>query len=134
MTTTNSPRSAPAAASTTPPTTPPPIAELTVNRRQHNDWERTALTELRDGNVATAVAAYFDHDHVHVAATPTDLIDHAIALWAEARASGLDPVLLAGTNELVDRLNHAAIDHLIDTGQLDRHRPDCLREHTGARR
>ncbi|HEY5876903.1 MAG TPA: MobF family relaxase, partial [Ilumatobacteraceae bacterium] len=66
------------------------LAELTVNRRQHNHWERTALTELRAGNVATAVAAYFDHDRVHIAATPTDLVDQAIALWAEARATGLE--------------------------------------------
>ena len=36
------------------------VAELTVNRRQQHRWERDALIELRDGHVATAVAAYRD--------------------------------------------------------------------------
>ena len=32
------------------------VAELTINRRQTHEWERVALGELRDGNVAAAVA------------------------------------------------------------------------------
>lgn len=94
------------------------IAELTVNRRQRNPWEQQALADLRNGNIARAVHAYVDHDRLTVAATPADLINAAIAQWAAARADGLNPVLLAGTNELVDRLNQAAIAHLIDTGEL----------------
>lgn len=97
------------------------VAELTVNRRQRNVWEQHALTHLRDGDVAAAVKAYTDHDRVTIADSPADLIEHAIALWAQARSEGHNPVLLAGTNELVDRLNQAAIDHLIQHGELD----DC---------
>ncbi|MEK7424514.1 MAG: MobF family relaxase [Actinomycetota bacterium] len=99
------------------------VAELTVNRRQQSPWEQDALRQLRDGNVASAVRSYVEHDRLTVAAAPADLVTHAIALWADARAAGLNPILLAGTNELVDRLNQAAIDHLIDTGELTAHDP-----------
>ena len=95
------------------------VAELTVNRRQRNPWERVALTELRDGNVAAAVRAYVGHDRLTVADTPAGLVGRAIDHWATARADGRNPVLLAGTNELVDQLNQAAIDHLIRTGELE---------------
>ena len=94
------------------------VAELTVNRRQRNPWEQAALTHLRDGNVADAVHAYVHHDRLTIADTPTDLVQLAIETWATARKEGLKPVLLAGTNELVDRLNQAAIAHLIDAGEL----------------
>ena len=94
------------------------IAELTINRRQRNPWEQGALTQLRDGDVATAVTAYVDHDRLTIATDQLDLVNRAIELWADARNDGHNPILLAGTNELVDQLNHAAIAHLIDTAQL----------------
>ena len=43
------------------------VVELTVNRRQHHEWERAALDELRCGDVATAFAAYRDHGRVVIA-------------------------------------------------------------------
>ena len=95
------------------------VAELTVNRRQRNPWEQVALSELRDSNVAAAVRAYVEHGRLTIAHTPADLVARAIEHWAAARADGRDPVLLAGTNELVDQLNRAAIDHLIRTGELE---------------
>jgi conjugative relaxase-like TrwC/TraI family protein len=95
------------------------IAELTINRRQHHPWEQAALAQLRDGDITAAVHAYIDHDRLTIAETPADLVTRAIERWAAARREGLRPVLLAGTNELVDRLNEAAIAHLIDTAELD---------------
>ena len=110
------------------------IAELTVNRRQHNDWERTALTELRDGNVATAVAAYFDHDHVHVAPTPNDLIDQAISLWAEARSRRTGPGA-ARRDQRTRRPAQPRRDQPPHRHRAThRHRPELLREHAAARR
>lgn len=94
------------------------VAELTVNRRQHEPWEQSALADLRNGDVAAAVHAYIDHDRLTVADAPGDLVARAIELWAAACSDGLDTVLLAGTNELVDQLNRAAIAHLINTGEL----------------
>ena len=78
------------------------VAELTVNRRQRNPWEQQALTQLRDGNVAAAVHTYVEHDRLTIAETPSHLIRIAIEQWADARNDGLNPVLLASTNELVD--------------------------------
>jgi conjugative relaxase-like TrwC/TraI family protein len=94
------------------------VAQLSVNRRQRNPWEQAALAELRDGDVAAAVRAYVDHNRLTIAATPADLVTVAIEHWAQARRDGWNPVLLAGTNELVDRLNEGAIAHLIATGEL----------------
>ena len=93
------------------------VAELTINRRQRHPWEREALAHLRDGDVAAAVHAYVDHDRL-TTVSPADLVTTAIQQWAAAREEGLNPILLAGKNELVDLLNTAAIAHLVGTGEL----------------
>lgn len=93
-------------------------AELTVNRRQHHGWEQDALAELRNGHVARAVAAYRDHDRVHVVADRAAMIDAGIDRWLAAHGDGTLPVLLAGTNEMVDALNSAVRRVLLDRGVL----------------
>jgi conjugative relaxase-like TrwC/TraI family protein len=95
------------------------VAELTVNRRQRQRWEQVALAQLRDGSVAEAVEAYVAHGRVEVAADPTAMVAAAVDRWFAAR-DGLTPVLLTGTNDLVDRLNQAVIDRLTERGELDR--------------
>ena len=35
-----------------------PAVELTENIRQHDEWERTALAQLRDGSVDQAIEMY----------------------------------------------------------------------------
>jgi conjugative relaxase-like TrwC/TraI family protein len=95
------------------------VAELTVNRRQHDTWERDALGELRAGRVRTAVETYLSHDRVDVHPTPGAMIEAAVDRWFEARRAGGRPVLLAGTNELVDRLNDAVLARLRSVGELD---------------
>jgi hypothetical protein len=94
------------------------VTELSVNRRQQQAWERNALTELRAGRVAVAAAEYLAHDRVVVLPSPTEMITTAVERWLDAHDSGLRPVLLAGTNELVDRLNAAVIDRLVERGEL----------------
>ncbi|WP_040493599.1 MobF family relaxase [Ilumatobacter nonamiensis] len=96
----------------------PAVVPLTVNRRQRNAWEHRALDELRHGSIRTAITHYLDHDRIEVAADPNALVDLAIERWAQARAAGLRPVMLAGTNDLVDRLNLAAIDYLVRSEAL----------------
>lgn len=101
------------------------VVELRVNRRQHQPWERAALTDLRNGNIATAVAAYLGHDRVVTTDSPAAMIDQAVTMWFEAHHDGHRPVLLAGTNEIVDALNRAVIsrldldtdNHTYDTGE-----------------
>jgi conjugative relaxase-like TrwC/TraI family protein len=97
----------------------PCVSTLTVNRRQREEWEQAALTELRNGSVGAAVTAYLDHDRVIVSDTPADTITAAVDRWFEARNNGQRAVLLAGTNQQVDALNQAVIERLIANGELD---------------
>ncbi|MFT3851971.1 MAG: MobF family relaxase [Ilumatobacteraceae bacterium] len=100
----------------------PDVAELTVNRRQREEWEQQALAALRCGSVADAVGAYVDHGRVLVAGDAETMITAAIQRWSAALDAGLRPVLLAGSNDLVDLLNQAAIDVLAARGLLpDQH-------------
>jgi conjugative relaxase-like TrwC/TraI family protein len=96
------------------------VTQLTVNRRQRQAWEQTALAELRDGSVGRAVEAYLAHGRVEVAADPAAMITAAAEKWFAARDAGLVPVLLAGTNDVVDRLNQTVIDRLAERGEIDR--------------
>ena len=92
------------------------LARLTVNRRQQEPWEQAALAELRDGHVAGAVAAYRDHGRVVVTGTRHDMLDVAVGRWFEAHSIGQAPVLLAGTNAMVDALNRAVRREVAERG------------------
>lgn len=94
------------------------IAELTVNRRQLNEWERDALAELRDGHVAVAVSAYREHDRIVVADDRADMIATSVDRWLDAHQAGSVPVLLAGTNDVVAALNRAVRERLLNAGIL----------------
>ena len=94
------------------------VATLTVNRRQHAAWEIDALNDLRDGHVASAVDAYRTHQRIVVTDDRTTLVDAAVEHWLDAHRAGTVPVLLAGTNDMVDALNHTARQHLLEQGVL----------------
>ena len=93
------------------------VAELTTNRRQQAKWERDALTELRQGHVAAAVAAYRDHGRVVVADDRGTMLAAAVGRWFDAHDAGQSAVLLASTNETVRALNHAVRDRRTERGQ-----------------
>jgi conjugative relaxase-like TrwC/TraI family protein len=95
------------------------VAELTVNRRQQQPWERAALAELRNGHVPVAVDAYRSHGRVVIAEDRSEMIRVAADQWIDARHDGVAPVLLAGTNETVDALNRTVRHALIERGLLD---------------
>lgn len=97
----------------------PNVAELHTNRRQRDAWEREALTHLRNGNVSAAVDAYTGHNRVIVTDANDDMIDTAVDRYIAARLDGHRPILLAGTNDLVDRLNVAVLERLVAQGDLD---------------
>jgi conjugative relaxase-like TrwC/TraI family protein len=94
------------------------VAELTVNHRQREPWEQAALAELRNRSVAAAVAAYQAHGRVIVTADAETMVAEAITRWTAALDRGQRPVMLAGSNQLVDRLNRAAIAVLVARGEL----------------
>ena len=100
---------------------PVTVAELTINRRQSELWERAALSQLRDGHVAAAVGEYRSHGRVVACADPSAMYVAAVGLWASARDRGLDAVLVAGTNATVDALNLVARQHLVVTGAVGEH-------------
>lgn len=95
------------------------VAELTVNRRQRAPWEQHALADLRNRNVAAAVEQYLTHQRVIVEQTNHDMVATAVDRYLAARNAGQRPVLLAGTNDLVDHLNLAVLARLIEAGGLD---------------
>lgn len=97
------------------------VSELTVNRRQLHAWERDALAELRDGHVAAAVAAYRDHGRVVASPDRAAMLAEATDRWFSAEAAGRAPVLIAGTNDTVDALNHTVRQRLQADGQLGEH-------------
>jgi ATP-dependent exoDNAse (exonuclease V) alpha subunit len=84
-----------------------------------NEWERDALDELRHGHVAAAVAAYQEHDRIVVTDDRTDDDRHAaVDRWIDAHRNGTVPVLLAGTNDVVDALNQPVRARLLGAGLL----------------
>jgi Ti-type conjugative transfer relaxase TraA len=96
----------------------PPTVELVDNRRQHDTWERHALTELRSGSVARAVAAYNQAGRVNLAATADAARDALVGDWWAARQSGRTAAMYALRRSDVDDLNRRARHHLRAAGLL----------------
>ena len=94
------------------------VAQLSVNRRQHQAWEIDALAQLRNGHVPAAVDAYRTHGRVVVTDDRTTMLTEAVDRWQAARATGHDPVLIAGTNATVRALNDAVRTRLRNDGHL----------------
>jgi conjugative relaxase-like TrwC/TraI family protein len=99
------------------------VAELVVNRRQIQPWEQAALAELRAGSIPQAVAAYRTHDRVHIAADHDVMLTVAVDSYLDALRNGQRPVLMAGTNDTVNRLNHHVRRRLADHHVLDLDNP-----------
>ncbi len=94
------------------------VAELTINRRQHQPWEQAALDQLRHGDVTAAFAAYRDHGRVVLRDNRGDLRVRAIADWDALRQTGVT-LMLAGTRAEARQLNSVARQLLADRGELD---------------
>ena len=82
--------------------------ELNENRRQRDAWERTALDDLRRGDAAAALTAYDAHGRIHLDPTIAQTRARVIERWSQARASGIDAVMLAASRRDVDALNFLA--------------------------
>ena len=88
-----------------------PAVELTENVRQHNEWERDALNELRDGSVARAIAMYDRRGLINLTDSTTDAIAQAVDAWyrdAQAMGALSDVLLIADRNDTVHQLNRQA--------------------------
>ena len=98
-----------------------PAVELTENVRQDQEWERTALAELRHGSISRAVAMYDRRGLINVAATNDDTITQAVGAWYGDVQDAGDPaqVLLIGhRNTTVDQLNQRARARIAQSGML----------------
>lgn len=92
--------------------------ELTINRRQHHQWEHAALDHLRSGDVAAFWNTYTEHDRVVLADTATDIRNRAVADWFDSHTAGGSAYLLAGTRAEAKLLNTLARQHATETGHL----------------
>ncbi|MCP3877510.1 MAG: relaxase domain-containing protein [Sulfitobacter sp.] len=93
--------------------------ELDQVHRFTHPWERNASLRLRRGD--PAVADLYDlHGRLH-GGTSTRMETEAINAWWQARCSGQSVLLAAPTNDAVARLNTAAQQRRIDTGDLTTH-------------
>lgn len=98
-----------------------PAVELTENVRQTHDWERTALTELRDGSVSRAVAMYHRRQRIVTGATAGETIRQAVHNWyqdVEALGDPSQVLLLAHRNATVELLNDRARSIMDASGHL----------------
>jgi hypothetical protein len=95
--------------------------ELTENVRQTQEWERTALTELRHGSASRAIGMYDRRRRIGIAKTSEEVMARAVDAWYRDVTEVGDPskVLLIGDrNDNVHRLNRRARDLMAQSGQL----------------
>lgn len=88
---------------------------LTANRRQREEDERAAIAAWRDGRYACALGSWSDRGRLVATETGEQALTAMVARWMTERAGAPDPhaemrgvVMLAASNETVDRLNQAA--------------------------
>ena len=95
-----------------------PILRLDTNRRQREQWERDALQQLRNGDIARALDAYRGHDAIYIAHDRRDASRVIVDDWWNAFASGERVLMLATRHVDVDRLNALARRRLQQNGRL----------------
>lgn len=81
---------------------------LRENHRQKESWERTALDELRVGKLQRAVAAYSEHERLHIADSALSARTALVRDWAEAEAGGERARMYAVRRADVEALNSLA--------------------------
>ena len=107
--------------------------ELDRVHRFTNDWERTASLQLRRGDPAVA-DTYEREGRLH-GGTVEQIERAAVSAWWRHRQAGESTLLMAPSNETVDRLNQAAQQRRIRAGEIGTGEwleyPNGLRLHVG---
>jgi AAA domain/TrwC relaxase len=99
-----------------------PAIELTDNIRQEHEWERTALTQLRDGSVEEAINTYRQRKRLITGQDRDDTITRAVVDWyRHVTATGdlTSGLLIAADNDPVAELNQHARSHLTASQRLN---------------
>jgi conjugative relaxase-like TrwC/TraI family protein len=96
--------------------------ELTVNRRQRQEWERHALDALRVGEVNEAIGAWDRAGRIVVGDDPAATLGQMVADWWDAPGRGTDPsehgIMLTLRRADVEALNAAARRLMSAAGNL----------------
>jgi conjugative relaxase-like TrwC/TraI family protein len=93
-------------------------SELTVNRRQIEEWEQQAIQDVRAGRIDEAIAAYAEHDRVQAFDARDDRDRAVLADWWQAHQAGEEPVIFAHRRAEVDQLNSLCQRLRAEHGQL----------------
>jgi conjugative relaxase-like TrwC/TraI family protein len=97
-------------------------SELTVNRRQVEEWEQRAIDDVRAGNLEQAIAAYAEHDRIQAFETRDDRDRALVSDWWQAHQAGEQPVIYAHHRAQVDQLNSVCQRLRAEAGQLGHER------------
>jgi conjugative relaxase-like TrwC/TraI family protein len=89
------------------------VHHLTDNVRQHNQEEREALSQLRAGDVARALAFYVAHDRVVSEHTRTEALATLVDQWAQDVTDGRDAAMFAWRRANVAELNRLARERMV---------------------
>jgi hypothetical protein len=92
--------------------------ELVENRRQCEQWERDALSQLRAGDVDVAFDAYERNGRIVTADTAADVRTVMVADWWSYRIAGDNVTMLALRLSDVDDLNGVARAHRVRASEL----------------
>lgn len=99
--------------------------ELTVNRRQRDEDERATIATWRGGKYAQALESWSGRGRLVATESGHEAMTVMVAAWMSERAGAPDAhaemrgvVMLAATNESVERLNDAAQAVRAATGEL----------------
>jgi conjugative relaxase-like TrwC/TraI family protein len=93
-------------------------SELTVNRRQVQEWEQQAIDDVRAGNLEQAIAAYAEHDRIRAFEARDDRDRALVNDWWQAHEAGEQPVIYAHRRAQVDQLNSVCQRLRVEAGQL----------------
>lgn len=91
---------------------------LDINRRQHHEWERTALDQLASGRPEPALTAYEAHGRITTGPNAEKTRNRLVADWHAGQQRSEDGPMLALHRSDVDDLNHRARRQLKAAGQL----------------
>ena len=93
-------------------------AELTENRRQVEEWEVRALSDLREGRVERGFNSLAAHDRIVVAEDELALASSLIGDWWAVYKTGADCRILSYSRRGTAALNAMARDHILRAGLL----------------
>lgn len=99
------------------------IAELLDINRQRNEWHKTAVMDMRNGEAEKALQAFEDNGLIVVKDDKDEVLKAAVDGWLQARKDGVDEsklLMLAATRAEVRRLNELTRRSLQDDGAISR--------------